>query len=846
MLVRSIVTAIVFACLHIPALSFAENKPYLSFSSSPTTNTSGGTTLSWASSAATACVASGDWGGSKLLAGTLQTPSFTELRNYVYQLECTNAHGSVSKKLTIQSDTETLFDSPWATEPTVVPHRPEFSLNTLRWRIKFRLDSIGTEQGLISLDESGQKKAGHTTVSVDSEGYVTVRHQAKKKGSYATRSKSRVLAGQDHELLLEIRKDSGTELWLDGKLEGMSEHGFGTADLRRSLILGASCAHCKRGSAKPLSNPIRGGVSFSVEKLASNPTPSSDKPIVATKRISAPNRQALFESGEVNQPSVFEHRTEFARSSALWRLQFKLNNVGNKQTLVSYDEKGQLTAGHTSISVLPNGTIQVRHQDGGTESYYLNSKTLVQPGKAYTVLLRNVASDALELYVNGIREARTTIAFGTVSTTRPMVIGGSCESCKAGKTQPIENVVEGKLSLEIFGDWKADLVTDPEYTEQDLLFQSNTLFAATKVDYQPAFAMDNSIWSTRFRLNSTGKRQGLFSYDEKGQKTSGHTTLEVLSNGRIAVRHQDFGNVSEILASKTLVRPGKEYLVSIAILANDGISLIVNGMEEDRSDRAFGTLGTRRDLIIGASCSYCRPGATSPLRYPIDGEVMLEIRGKVASLLSQEEVEVVLEQKPEVLPPATEVETELVFVAPIALPTNIYAPEPESEPEPALEPSLAFDASDTSVLVGENVTLAWQATNVSSCVGSGDWTGELPIAGSRTRIASNTQRNFTLSCAGAGGSVLGIVSLSVNNDVVINWTPPKKRSDGSELTNLAGYSIYYGNESGVYTDRLVVADPLATGATLALVPGTYYFVISAIDESSNESGFSPELVELVQ
>lgn len=80
----------------------------------------------------------------------------------------------------------------------------------------------------------------------------------------------------------------------------------------------------------------------------------------------------------------------------------------------------------------------------------------------------------------------------------------------------------------------------------------------------------------------------------------------------------------------------------------------------------------------------------------------------------------------------------------------------------------------------------------------------------------------------------------------LSWMPPTQNSDGSPLTDLAGYKIYYGVESGNYPMIIQVDNP---GITLFVIdnltPNTYYFVITAFSRINNESDFSNEVSKQV-
>jgi hypothetical protein len=80
------------------------------------------------------------------------------------------------------------------------------------------------------------------------------------------------------------------------------------------------------------------------------------------------------------------------------------------------------------------------------------------------------------------------------------------------------------------------------------------------------------------------------------------------------------------------------------------------------------------------------------------------------------------------------------------------------------------------------------------------------------------------------------------NSVTVNWVPPTENTDGSTLTNLAGYNIHYGTASHDYTQVITVSNPgLATYVVSNLTPGTYYFAVAAVNASGIESPMSSEV-----
>lgn len=77
--------------------------------------------------------------------------------------------------------------------------------------------------------------------------------------------------------------------------------------------------------------------------------------------------------------------------------------------------------------------------------------------------------------------------------------------------------------------------------------------------------------------------------------------------------------------------------------------------------------------------------------------------------------------------------------------------------------------------------------------------------------------------------------------VLLTWTAPTLNEDMTQLDDLAGFRVRWGTQSGNYPNVVPVNDPTATSATVPnLSSGTYFFVVTAIDTSNNESVFSDE------
>jgi hypothetical protein len=111
-------------------------------------------------------------------------------------------------------------------------------------------------------------------------------------------------------------------------------------------------------------------------------------------------------------------------------------------------------------------------------------------------------------------------------------------------------------------------------------------------------------------------------------------------------------------------------------------------------------------------------------------------------------------------------------------------------------------------------------------------------------------RQFTLTCSGAAGSVNSTVNVTVvlnnNGTALLSWTPPTENTDGSPLTDLAGYKIRYGNSPGSYNDTITINNPGLTSYLIEnLASSDWYFVMTSFNSSGVESSYSTEVSKTI-
>lgn len=141
----------------------------------------------------------------------------------------------------------------------------------------------------------------------------------------------------------------------------------------------------------------------------------------------------------------------------------------------------------------------------------------------------------------------------------------------------------------------------------------------------------------------------------------------------------------------------------------------------------------------------------------------------------------------------------------------------------AFSQTLTFTV-ETSTANGQTITprLTWSATPSSaSCTASGatDWTGTKPATGTALLAAISATRSYSLTCNWPG-----------QETVLVEWAAPSTNTDGSPLTNLAGYRVQYGTATDNLDKSALINDP----ATLAwrsgvLAAGDWWFTVRAFN-----------------
>jgi Putative Ig domain len=138
--------------------------------------------------------------------------------------------------------------------------------------------------------------------------------------------------------------------------------------------------------------------------------------------------------------------------------------------------------------------------------------------------------------------------------------------------------------------------------------------------------------------------------------------------------------------------------------------------------------------------------------------------------------------------------------------------------------------------------LTFAVTNLPSWATFNASTGR--VSGTPTGADVGTYSGITITVSDGSASVaLAAFAISVTQvatgSATLSWTPPTQNSDGSTLTDLAGYQIRYGANAANLSQSVSVTNAsLSTYVIDNLTPGIWYFAVAAVNSHGVSSALS--------
>lgn len=180
--------------------------------------------------------------------------------------------------------------------------------------------------------------------------------------------------------------------------------------------------------------------------------------------------------------------------------------------------------------------------------------------------------------------------------------------------------------------------------------------------------------------------------------------------------------------------------------------------------------------------------------------------------------------------------------------------DPQPTPPPGNNPPTISGAPSAGIKIGDTYSFQPSASDPDgdtltfSIQNKPPWatfdTGNGRLSGTARLGDIGTYENIAVSVSdGEMATQLPQFSIRVvqqgTGTATLSWTPPTQNVDGTPLTNLAGYKIYYGVAEGDYPNEILINNPgIATYVVEYLTPNTYYFVATAVNVQGLEGEFS--------
>jgi hypothetical protein len=183
------------------------------------------------------------------------------------------------------------------------------------------------------------------------------------------------------------------------------------------------------------------------------------------------------------------------------------------------------------------------------------------------------------------------------------------------------------------------------------------------------------------------------------------------------------------------------------------------------------------------------------------------------------------------------------------------APDPDpppTPPPPANSPPVISGSPNTSLVVGTAWSFTPKASDPDgdpltfSITGRPSWmsfnssTGRLSGTPGSSSVGVYPDIRISVS-DGEATTSLPAFSLTVTEPqpsmgtAALRWTPPTERTDGTPLTSIGGYKLYYGRNASNLEQIVNLGSNMTRYQVNNLEQGTWYFAITVFDGNGLES-----------
>jgi hypothetical protein len=146
--------------------------------------------------------------------------------------------------------------------------------------------------------------------------------------------------------------------------------------------------------------------------------------------------------------------------------------------------------------------------------------------------------------------------------------------------------------------------------------------------------------------------------------------------------------------------------------------------------------------------------------------------------------------------------------------------------------------TDSSTSTGSTpiASTAVASTSVASTPVASTPVASTPVAFTPVVSVPVTSTTPVASTSSSSSSSSGGTSGSATENVTLSWSAPTENTNGSALTNLSGYIIYYGTSASAMTQTIDINTVgMLTYVVGDLSAGNWYFQIVAVNAAGVES-----------
>jgi hypothetical protein len=159
----------------------------------------------------------------------------------------------------------------------------------------------------------------------------------------------------------------------------------------------------------------------------------------------------------------------------------------------------------------------------------------------------------------------------------------------------------------------------------------------------------------------------------------------------------------------------------------------------------------------------------------------------------------------------------------------LFAPSARAQTVPTFTATVTKGISPVSTAFTWACPAGTVSASAASTGNQAAWIGAKALSGTQNLSGIKLTADYRIDCVGSPGT----------GTATLNWTAPTQNTDGSALTNLAGYTVSWGASISTLTNKIDVTDPTKTSLVIdKLAAGPTWFGVQANSSAGVSSALS--------